>query len=163
MKTADLYDQYGEQLQVAEPKFHNYGGRRNFHGQITTLKLFEDNSLIREALSQSGDSRVLVVDGGGSLRCALLGDQLARLGMNNGWSGIIIFGCIRDAEDIGAMDFGVKALSTNPTKSVKRGEGQKDIGVRFAGVRFDPGGYAYSDTDGIVISERKLTIREPAR
>ncbi len=162
MKTADLYDQYGEQLQVAAPEFKDYGGRRGFHGEITTLKLFEDNSLMRETLGQRGDARVLVVDGGGSLRCALLGDQLARLGMDSGWSGIIIYGCIRDAEEIAAMDFGVKALNTNPTKSVKRGEGQKDISVRFAGVRFTPGEYAYADTDGIVLSETKLNITEPA-
>ncbi len=161
MKTADLYDDYGEQLQVAAPTFVNYGGRRAFSGRIATLKLFEDNTLLRETLNQPGAGKVLVVDGGGSLRCALLGDQMAQLAVDNGWPGIIINGCIRDADMIRTMDIGVKALNTNPAKSVKRGEGQRDIVINFAGVSFTPGAYVYADTDGIVVSERSLNEPEP--
>lgn len=161
MKTADLYDDYGEQLQVVTPAFANYGARRSFGGQITTLKLFEDNTLVRETLNQPGVGKVLVVDGGGSLRCALLGDQLAQLAVENGWAGIIINGCIRDADMIGSMDIGVKALNTNPAKSVKRGEGQRDIVVNFAGASFTPGDYVYADTDGIVVSEQSLNKSGP--
>jgi regulator of ribonuclease activity A len=161
MKTADLYDGYGEQLQVAAPAFTNYGARREFSGQITTLKIFEDNTLVRETLNQPGVGKVLVVDGGGSLRCALLGDQLAQLAVDNGWSGIIINGCIRDADMIRTMDVGVKALNTNPAKSAKRGEGQRDIVVNFAGASFTPGAYAYADTDGIVVSKQSLNELEP--
>ncbi len=161
MKTADLYDNYGEQLQVAAPAFVNYGGRNAFSGWIVTLKLFEDNTLVRETLEQPGAGKVLVVDGGGSLRCALLGDQIAQLAVDNGWPGIIINGCIRDADMIRAMDIGVKALNTNPTKSVKRGEGQRDMVIYFAGVSFTPGAYVYADTDGIVVSEQSLNESEP--
>lgn len=157
MKTADLYDEYGDQLQVVTPAFVNYGARHAFSGQITTLKLFEDNTLVRETLSQAVSGKVLVVDGGGSLRCALVGDQLAQLAVDNGWSGIIINGCIRDADMIRTMDIGVKALNTNPAKSAKRGEGQRDIVVNFAGASFRPGAYVYADTDGIVVSETSLT------
>lgn len=161
MKTADLYDDYGEQLQVVAPGFGNYGARSAFSGQITTLKLFEDNTLVRETLNQPGVGKVLIVDGGGSLRCALLGDQLAQLAVDNGWSGIIINGCIRDADMIKTMDVGVKALNTNPAKSAKRGEGQRDMVVAFAGASFTPGAYVYADTDGIVVSERKLNESGP--
>lgn len=160
MKTADLYDDYGDLLQVVTPAFANYGARHAFSGQITTLKLFEDNTLVRETLSQSGDGKVLVVDGGGSLRCALLGDQLAQLAVENGWSGVIINGCIRDADMIRTMDVGVKALNTNPAKSAKRGEGQRDIMVYFAGASFRPGAYVYADSDGIVVSEQSLNEAE---
>ncbi len=163
MKTADLYDVYGEQLQVAVPAFESYGAQHAFSGQITTLKLFEDNTLVRETLNQPGVGKVLVVDGGGSLRCALLGDQLAKLAVDNGWSGIIINGCIRDSDVIRTLDIGVKALNTNPAKSAKRGEGQRDIEVQFAGARFAPGAYVYADTDGIVISDRSLNESEPRK
>ncbi len=156
IKTADLYDHFSEHLQIADPILTNFGGRRAFYGKITALKVFEDNSLVRESLQRPGDGDVLVVDGGGSLRCALLGDQLAELGRDNGWSGLIINGCIRDSEVLAALDIGVKALNTNPVKSVKRGEGQADIPVRFAGIWFHPGAYVYADADGIAVSARKL-------
>ena len=154
--TADLYDEYGENLQVATPVLNDYGGRKIFSGPISTVKVFEDNSLVRAALEESGDGKVLVVDGGSSLRCALLGDMLADLGKTNNWSGVIVNGCIRDSAVIATIDFGVKALDTNPRKSVKKGVGERDIPISFADVTFNPGDYIYADTDGIIISTQKL-------
>ncbi len=154
--TADLYDHHGENLQVAEPVLRDFGGKANFHGPIATVKVFEDNTLVRQSLEQAGDGRVLVIDGGGSLRCALVGDQIAALALNSDWSGLVIYGCIRDSVEIGGLEIGVKALNTNPAKSVKRGEGQTDISVRFAGVDFVPGHYLYADCDGIVVSQTEL-------
>jgi regulator of ribonuclease activity A len=156
LATADLCDAHEGDLQVCEPAFDDYGGRRRFHGAIRTLKCFEDNSLVREALAQAGDGAVLVVDAGGSRRCAMLGDQLAELGVRNGWAGVVMYGLIRDSEAIGAMPLGVKALGTIPIKSVKRGEGQADLVLRFAGVNFVPGHWLYADADGIVVAPRPL-------
>jgi regulator of ribonuclease activity A len=149
--TADLYDAHESEAHVALPGFRNFGGRRCFHGPITTLKVHEDNALVRAALETAGQGRVLVVDGGGSLRCALVGDRLAELGRNNGWAGVIVYGCIRDAAEIGRMDFGVQALGTNPRRSVKRGAGERDIPVTFHGVTFVPGQHVYADDDGILV------------
>ena len=143
IRTADLYDDFADELQIAEPLFSDYGGRAAFHGEIATVKVFEDNVLVKETLNSAGAGRVLVVDGGGSTRCALLGD-------------IIVYGAIRDAAEIRGMDLGVKALATCPAKSVKRGEGQYGIPVRFAGITFRPRDYVYADEDGIVTSDRVL-------
>lgn len=154
--TADLYDAHGDKLQVAQPMFEDYGGIKRFSGKIVTLKVHEDNSLVRSTLEEAGDGKVLVVDGGGSLRCALLGDMLAKLGMNNGWAGMIINGCIRDSAVIGNMAIGVKALNTNPKKSVKKGVGDRDIAVHFADITFSTDAFVYVDEDGIVVSEKEL-------
>ena len=154
--TADLYDKYGDDLKVALPIFKDYGAKRIFHGPISTVKAHEDNSLVRTALEEPGKGRVLIVDGNESLRCAMLGDMLAKLGMENGWSGIIVFGCIRDADVIATIDIGVKALNTNPRKSLKRGLGDRDIPVSFAGITFNVGEYVYADTDGVIVSEKKI-------
>jgi len=154
--TADLYDAHGDDLQVALPLFRDFGGRTDFHGPVVTLKVHEDNSLVREVLGEAGEGRVLVVDGGGSLRCALLGDNLARMAAANGWSGLVIHGCIRDSVEIAKLPVGVKALATNPTRSLKRGEGQRDVVVRFADVSFVPNCYIYADADGIVVSLEEL-------
>lgn len=154
--TADLYDEHGESLRVLAPLFRDYGGKRAFAGPVATLKVHEDNSLVRAALESPGDGRVLVVDGGGSLRCALVGDNLAKLGVDNGWAGIIVYGCIRDAVPIAELDIGVKALATNPRKSVKKGEGDRDVVVRFADVVIEPGDYVYADEDGVVVATRRL-------
>lgn len=154
--TADLYDKYGDDLKVALPIFKDYGAKRIFHGPISTVKAHEDNSLVRTALEEPGKGRVLIVDGNESLRCAMLGDMLAKLGMENGWSGIIVFGCIRDADVITTIDIGVKALNTNPRKSLKRGLGDRDIPVSFAGITFNVGEYVYADTDGVIVSEKKI-------
>ena len=156
--TADLYDEHGDNLQVALPLFNDYGGVLKFSGQISTLKCYEDNTLVRAALEESGNGKVLVVDGGESLRCALVGDMLAQLGMENGWAGIIVSGCIRDSVVISGIEIGVKAIATNPRKSVKKGAGDRDIPVNFAGVNFIPGQYIYADEDGIVVAENELAI-----
>jgi regulator of ribonuclease activity A len=159
--TAELCDQNEAALQtgtlrVVVPMFRSYGGRRNFHGTMSTLKLFEDNSLVRKALESPGQGRVLVVDGGGSLRCALLGDQLAALGVKNGWAGIVIYGCIRDSLAISAMDIGVLALATHPQKTVKRNIGDAEVPVTFGGVTFQPGRHLYADDDGVLVSDQPL-------
>ncbi len=155
-KTADLCDQYSDTLQIAEPGMRSYGGRARFHGEISTIKCFEDNSLVREAVAEPGQGRVLVVDAGGSLRCAMLGDMLAAKAVENGWAGVIMNGLIRDSVDISAMALGVRALGTHPLKSVKKGVGERDVRVRFAGVDFAPGQFVYADEDGIVCSPQAL-------
>ena len=159
-KTPDLCDQYetelGQTVRVVAPMFQRYGGRASFSGQIVTLKLFEDNSLVREALGEDGTGKVLVVDGGGSLRCALMGDQLGILAQKNGWSGIVVYGCIRDSADINQLDIGVRALNTHPQKSVKKGIGDKNVKVTFGGVTFVPGEWLYADEDGVLVSAKPL-------
>ncbi len=149
-KTADLCDDHADQLQIAEPLFHDYGGLEAFNGPIATVKAFEDNSQVRIALESPGMGRVLVVDGGGSRRCAMVGDQLALLAHQNNWIGIVMYGCVRDSKDIAEISIGLKALATHPLKSQKRNEGQRDVTVRFAGVDFIPGHHIYADADGIV-------------
>ena len=154
--TADLYDAHGEALRVAAPIFRNFGGMRCFEGPVSTVKVFEDNSLVRAALEERGEGRVLVIDGGGSLRCALVGDQLATIGHDNGWAGIVVYGCIRDTVPIARIDIGVKAIATNPRKSIKKGEGERDVVVRFAEISVRPGDYIYADEDGVVVAESAL-------
>jgi regulator of ribonuclease activity A len=156
MQTTDISDKYGEQVRVADSIFNNYGGSTRFSGIVHTLKVFEDNSLVRKTLEQNGEGKVLVVDGGGSLRCALLGDMLGELAVKNKWNGIIVFGCIRDSNAIKQLSLGVKALNTHPLKSVKRNEGQENITVHFAGVSFVPGEFLVADEDGMLVSKEKL-------
>lgn len=155
-KTADLFDDFGDRVQVCDPVFLDFGGHRRFSGPIATVKCFEDNSLVKAVLSEPGEGRVLVVDAGGSLRCAMLGDMIAASAVDNGWRGVVMFGCVRDSVDIARMELGVKALATNPRKSEKRGEGQRDIPVSFAGVCFRPGDHVYCDEDGILVSREAL-------
>ena len=154
--TADLYDQHEHRVQVLEPMLSDYGGKRGFSGPIATVKVYEDNSLVRAALEEPGAGKVLVVDGGGSLRCALVGDKLAELASRNGWAGLVVYGCIRDAATIATIPIGLKAVNTTPRKSVKQGTGDRDIPVRFAGVTFTLGWYLYADEDGVLISELSL-------
>lgn len=154
--TADLYDANEDKVQVALPMFADFGGRLTFSGPISTVKVHEDNTLVRKALEEPGKGRVLIVDGGESLRCALVGDMLAELGVKNDWAGIIVSGCIRDSAVIATIDIGVKALGTNPRKSVKLNTGQRDIPVHFADVTFTPGAYVYADEDGLLVSKDKL-------
>ena len=156
LATADLYDTHGEKLRVLAPIFRNYGGILDFAGAVVTLKVHEDNSLVRTALEEPGEGRVLVVDGGGSLRCALVGDKLAELGHKNGWAGIVVYGCIRDSALIATVAIGVKAIATNPRKSVKKGEGERDVTLRFAEIVIAPGDYLYADIDGVVVADKKL-------
>ena len=149
--TADLCDELGPRARVAEPLFRDFGGRRAFHGPITTVRVFEDNVLVREALGEPGRGRVLVVDGAGSLGCALVGDMLARLAHENGWAGVVVHGAIRDSAEISAVPVGLKALATCPRRSGKTGLGERGVPVAFAGVSFEPGHLLYADPDGIVV------------
>jgi len=154
--TTDLCDQYSDQISIAQPIFNNYGGLIRFHGPILTVKVFEDNVLVKKTLEQKAQGSVLVVDGGGSYRCALLGDMLAGMAKENGWAGILVNGCIRDSAEIATIGVGVKALNTHPLKSIKRGEGQTDIALSFAGIDFIPGHYLYADEDGVIVSSEEL-------
>lgn len=143
-------------LRVLAPLFRAWGGRAGFAGPVATLRCFEDNSLVRTALEEPGRGRVLVVDGGGSLRCALLGGNLAKLAEENGWAGVIVNGCVRDADEIDACAIGVRALASHPRKSDKRGNGQRDVVVEFAGVRIAPGEWCCADRDGVLVSSTPL-------
>jgi regulator of ribonuclease activity A len=159
--TADLCDSHEEELRTGTlralaPMFRSFGGRSAFQGRIATLKLFEDNSWVRKALAQPGAGRVLVIDGGGSLRCALVGDQLAALGVRNGWSGIVVYGCIRDAAAIRAMGIGVLALATHPRKTDKKDVGEADVPVSFGGITFHAGEWLYADDDGVLVAAHPL-------
>jgi regulator of ribonuclease activity A len=159
MKTADLCDKYGNELHMLESiGFRNFGGRNEFQGQIETVKCFEDNTLVRSALERNGADKVLVIDGGGSRHCALIGGNIAHLAHRNGWNGILVFGCIRDSVTVSKIDIGVIALGTNPKKSAKNGEGKMNIVVSFAGVDFVPGEFLYVDEDGAVASNRELRL-----
>jgi regulator of ribonuclease activity A len=155
MKTTDVCDKYPNMVKVAEPIFKNLGGKSTFCGEMVTLKVFEDNSFVRKALEQPGEGKVLVIDGGGSLRCALLGDMLAEMAIKNKWSGIVVYGCVRDSAALKNLSLGIKALNTHPMKSVKRNEGQEQITVHFAGVSFVPGHFLVADEDGMVVCESK--------
>lgn len=155
-QTADLCDRYDEEIHVVDAPLRPYGGITSFHGRIATVRCRDDNSLVRAALETRAEGRVLVVDGGGSRRCALVGDQLARLAIGNGWVGIVVFGCVRDSRAIEDMAIGVVALGTHPRKSVKRGAGERDVAVEFGGVTFHPDQYLYADDDGVIVSPRPL-------
>jgi len=154
--TADICDAAEEQARVAKPIFHHYGGKTVFEGEISTVRCFEDNSRVREAVAEPGNNRVLVVDGRASLRCALLGDILAAKAVENGWQGVIVNGCIRDSAAIADMQLGVMALATHPRKSIKLGAGQRDVTVDIAGEAFSPGAYLYADKDGIVLTDKPV-------
>ncbi len=156
LSTADLCDSHSHEIHIAEPLLRSFGGKRAFSGPIETVRTLDDNSLVRAALEEQGAGRVLVVDGGGSLRCALLGDQLAALAIENGWAGVIVFGCIRDSALIANMQLGVFALNTHPLKSQKRGVGERNVPVHFAGIDFLPGHFVYADDDGILASPNAL-------
>jgi len=153
----DLCDAHGDIVRVADPLFASFGGRRNYGGIIETIKCFEDNSLVAERVNEPGLGRVLVVDGGGSKRCALLGDNLARLASVNGWQGIVVFGCVRDVDELAQIELGIHALAAHPLRSVKRGIGERGIVLTFAGVDFVPGAYVYADANGVVVAPVPLT------
>jgi regulator of ribonuclease activity A len=149
--TADLVDEIGPDVRSCDLQLLQFGGRLQFAGPITTVRCFEDNALLRSVLSEPGNGGVLVIDGDGSLHAALVGDLIAGLARDNGWSGLIINGAVRDAATLRTLDIGIKALGTNPRKSTKTGEGVRDVAVEFGGVMFVPGHIAYSDDDGIVV------------
>jgi regulator of ribonuclease activity A len=149
--TADLVDEIGPDVRSCDLQFGQYGGRSQFAGPIATVRCFQDNALLKSVLSEPGDGGVLVIDGDGSLHSALVGDLIAGLGVENGWAGLIINGAVRDVATLRTLELGIKALGTNPRKSTKTGDGQRDVAVEFGGVVFVPGEIAYSDDDGIVV------------
>ncbi|MDA8782269.1 ribonuclease E activity regulator RraA [bacterium] len=155
--TPDLCDQYPEMVRVVEPMLTNYGGRTQFCGPVVTVKCFEDNSCVKQLVGTPGNGRVLVVDAGGSMRRACLGDMLAEKASNNGWSGIVIYGCIRDVDELMAIDIGVQALGVHPMKTEKKDVGEIDIPVTFGGVTFIPGDFAYADNNGLIVACQELT------
>ncbi|MGX5729860.1 ribonuclease E activity regulator RraA [Pseudoxanthomonas beigongshangi] len=154
--TPDLCDAHPD-VQVAEPRFRGFGGRVAFHGAIATVRCHEDNSRVRELAGTPGLGRVMVVDGGGSLRRALLGDQIAANATRNGWAGFLIHGAVRDVEVLAQLDLGVQALAAHPMKTDRRGLGELDVPVRFAGVDFHPGHWLYADANGVIVSASPLT------
>lgn len=160
--TTDLCDDHPQLLEdgrlaVLPPVFRHFGQRTRFCGRVTTLKVFEDNALVRATLEAPGNGNVLVIDGGASLRRALVGGQLALLAQDNGWAGIVVDGCVRDSDEINGCDIGVRALGTHPQKSAKKGVGERNTRVIIAGVAVNPGDWLYADADGIVIAQQKLT------
>ena len=155
-KTADLCDAHENIVSIAQPLFNDYGGNTAFYGKISTVKCYEDNSLVREALKSPGAGQVLVVNGGGSMRRALVGDLLAQAGADNCWAGIIVYGCIRDSGVIATISIGCKALAALPIKTEKKGVGEKNVPVHFADVDFIPDQFLYADEDGIIVSATDL-------
>ncbi|GAA3893972.1 ribonuclease E activity regulator RraA [Halomonas cibimaris] len=155
--TPDICDAHPEVEAIVAP-FTNFGGVSAFYGPVRTVSCFEDNSRVREAVSEPGNGAVLVVDGGGSHRCAMLGDMLAEKAHANGWAGIIMFGCVRDVDVLATTPIGIQALGSHPRKSHKRGEGTRDIAVDIAGTRVAPGQWLYADNNGILIAEQALPL-----
>jgi regulator of ribonuclease activity A len=160
--TADLVDAHESTVRSCEIQFRSFGARARFHGPVRTLHTFQDNALLKAMLSSAGDGSVLVVDGAGSLGCSMLGDFIAALGERNGWAGIVVWGAVRDVLALSRLNFGVKALGSNPLRSGKRGVGQIDVPVTFGGITFRPGEWLYSDEDGILVSARALPQPEAA-
>lgn len=159
--TTDLCDDHPQLLEdgrlaVLPPRYQHYGQRRSFCGRATTLKVFEDNALVRSTLEAPGNGNVLVIDGGASMRRALVGGQLGLLAQDNGWAGIVVDGCIRDTDEINACDIGVRALGAHPQKSAKKGVGERNERVVIGGVPVTPGDWIYADADGILVSQQKL-------
>lgn len=154
--TPDLCDAYDDIIAIADPIFRSFGGRSAFAGRIETIKCHEDNSLVREVLGEPGEGKVLVVDGGGSMRRALVGDRLAALAAQNLWQGILVYGCIRDVDVVAEIAVGVHALAAHPRKTEKKGIGERNRTVSFAGVQFNPGDFLYADNNGVIVSPQDL-------
>ncbi len=155
-QTTDICDEFPGNVSICEPMFNSYGSAVSFSGPIATVRVHEDNVLVRLALEDLPEGTVLVVDGGGSKRCALLGDRLASIAASRGLAGVIVNGCIRDSREISVIDVGVLALATHPMKSRKNSEGQRDATLRFGGVTWTPGHYVYADEDGVVLTAERL-------
>ncbi|GAA5648368.1 MULTISPECIES: ribonuclease E activity regulator RraA [Vibrio] len=156
--TSALCDIYLDQVDVVEPMFSNFGGSASFAGQITTVKCFEDNGMIREVLEQDGLGRVLLIDGGGSLRRALIDAELASLAEENEWEGIVVYGCVREVDELEDMSIGIQALASIPVGAVQQGIGEVDVAVNFGGVTFLPEDYLYADNTGVILSQEPLDI-----
>ncbi len=158
LTTPDLCDAFPDLVQVVDPLFTNYGACKSFSGEIVTVKCFEDNSKVKELVGTDGSNKVMVVDAGGSMRCACLGDMLAEKAAHNGWQGIIMYGCIRDVDIIAGTSLGVQALGVHPKKTDKKGIGDVNIPVVFGGVTFTPGHYIYADNNGVIVSAKPLKM-----
>ncbi|WP_114788058.1 ribonuclease E activity regulator RraA [Vibrio tetraodonis] len=156
--TSALCDIYSEQVDVLEPMFSNFGGSASFAGQITTVKCFEDNGLIREVLEQDGLGRILLIDGGGSLRRALIDAELAAIAEENEWEGILVYGCVREVDELEDMSLGIQALASIPVGATSQGVGEVDVAVNFGGVTFLPEDYLYADNTGVIISQERLDV-----
>ncbi len=150
MTTSDLFDE-NPGAQSCETQLRQFGGLRTFSGVVSTVRCLEDNVLLKQRLSQPGEGRVLVVDGGGSYRCALLGDSIGGLAVGSGWAGIVIHGCVRDVAALAGLPIGIKALGTNPRPSGKLGDGEVDVPVSFGGAEFRPGAVLHADDDGVIV------------
>ena len=157
--TADLYDEYGESLGCCSTQFHQYGGRTRFQGVVVTVQGHEDNALLKQVVNEPGHGRVIVIDGDGSLHCAMLGDKNAQRAADNGWEGFVVNGAVRDVARLETIGIGVKALGTSPRKSNKDGRGQINVPVAFGGVVFAPGAHLVADEDGVVV----LPVERPNR
>lgn len=156
--TPDLCDAFPELVKAVEPIFFNYGGNSSFGGEIVTVKCFEDNSKVKELVDTDGHNKVMVVDAGGSMRRACFGDMLAAKAVNNGWQGILIYGCVRDVDITATMPIGIKAIGTHPMKTDKKGMGHINLAVHFGRVTFTPGDYIYADNNGVIISPSPLQL-----
>jgi regulator of ribonuclease activity A len=156
--TSALCDVYLDQVDVVEPMFSNFGGSASFAGQLTTVKCFEDNGIIRSILEEDGDGRVLLIDGGGSLRRALIDAELASLAEENDWEGIVVYGCVREVDDLEDMSIGIQALASIPVGAAAQNIGDIDVPVNFGGVTFLPEDYLYADNTGIIISQEPLEV-----
>lgn len=154
--TCDLCDGFADKVRVLAPMLRNFGSHECFFGEMVTVKCHEDNSLVKEQVAQPGEGKVLLVDGGGSLRCALLGDMLAAKAAEQQWAGIIIYGCVRDVDELAKTPIGIQALASIPLKSHRQGRGDLNIPVTFGGVTFNPGEYVYADNNGVIVSAEKL-------
>jgi regulator of ribonuclease activity A len=154
MTTSDLFDAHPGSGSC-ETQLRQFGGARTFSGAIATVRCHEDNVLLRAAVAEPGEGRVLVVDGGGSFGCALIGDNIAELALANGWAGIVVHGCVRDVAALAELPIGIKALGTNPRPSRKDGAGEVNVPVTFGGVEFTPGATLHADDDGVIVLARR--------
>jgi len=156
--TSELCDLYAEQVDVVEPIFSSFGGVSNFYGKVTTVKCFESNGLIAEVLEENGEGRVLVIDGGGAVRRGLIDVELAQLAVDNGWEGIIVYGAVRQIQQLENLDIGIHALAPIPVSADESSDGESDIPVNFGGVTFFPEDYIYADLTGIILSQEPLDL-----
>ncbi|OBX89995.1 ribonuclease E activity regulator RraA [Haemophilus sp. CCUG 66565] len=156
--TSELCDLYAEQVDVVEPIFSSFGGVSNFYGKVTTVKCFENNGLIAEVLEENGEGRVLVIDGGGAVRRGLIDAELAQLAVDNGWEGIIVYGAVRQIQQLENLDIGIHALAPIPVSADESSVGESDIPVNFGGVTFFPEDYIYADLTGIILSQEPLDL-----
>ena len=156
--TSELCDLYAEQVDVVEPIFSSFGGVSNFYGKVTTVKCFESNGLIAEVLEENGEGRVLVIDGGGAVRRGLIDAELAQLAVDNGWEGIIVYGAVRQIQQLENLDIGIHALAPIPVSADEISAGESDVPVNFGGVTFFPEDYIYADLTGIILSQEPLDL-----